>query len=194
MSKGKPKAPKRVNTIRKSDQKFKIYIPVERGLSMLDLVAVCKDAELQGTAASSLHPMQSGDYGLAVTRPEICPITTQNVWKFHLNGLSNLWTWWPYIRDDWHEKEFQEQFIKSMKPDEDLTKGIGKGLYRRMDFADDEAEHMRRCFSDQRKYRGYMGKRHNCWVMQVHIYPDDCPRDVVNCVKGAFENAGYGKS
>jgi hypothetical protein len=52
---------------------------------------------------------------------------------------------------------------------------------------------MRETFFNKRRYSQVLTKRHNCWIVKVSIYPDDCPRDVVDSVKAAFDRAGFGK-
>jgi hypothetical protein len=172
-------------------QEFNIYVPIDRGLSMKDLVDVCMDDEwLSDGPASSLHPIKRCQPGLAVTKPE----ESQDVWKFRLSGLENMSSRWPWIKEDWRNQNFDGiQFITPKGPDDDLCKGSGKKRYRSVDFSHEEAVRMRKIFLDQKRYSEILTKRNGCWIVKVSIYPDDCPKEIVESVKSAFDRAGFGK-
>jgi hypothetical protein len=174
------------------DQKFTVYVPVEKGLSMTNLVNVCKDKELEGTSASSLHPIQRCDIALAVKRPEVCPVTTQDVWKFKIDSLYNLGVHWPCIMDEWREQVFDEVFLIPIKKEDDKSSQEGRKRYRRLQYSDEEAKRMRSIQMKKWKYeKNGISKRKGYWAIKFFLYPDDCPKDVVENVKGAFRRAGY---
>lgn len=149
-------------------KQFTIYIPPDKGLSMDDLVFTCKQA--QGPA-TSLHPIMRCEHGLAVTRPEGCPNSLQNIWKFKMINLSNLKLSkkWPWICDNWRDST-------------DWT-----GYQFILPWAEDDQQKPMRGPSS----RYYFYKKH--FKLSVKIYPNDCPKDVIDAVKEAFDRAGYGK-
>ena len=122
-----------------------------------------------------------------MNRSDTGPINEKDIWSFNLAGFFTLKTPWPTECDDWRDKQFEGQIIEPIIPCP-LEKIKGNCLMAiERDAWDSENNPTRRecarCF-----------QRHNkCWVVRVHVHPRDCPREIIDSVKGAFERAGYGK-
>ena len=157
---------------------------------MTELMDICKDSELAGPVVPSLYPWKT--YALAMERPDTCPINKRyyrNIWRFHMSGLLNLGGPWPAPCDNWRDKQFQEQIIAPIIPCP-LKKKKGPRLLT--DLVEKAAWETANN-PNQPKYAKLYMKHKKSWVMNIQINPSNCPREIVDSVKSAFQRAGLGK-